>query len=64
LVTKSAVVEYADFGNMDDEQLYAKMMQDSFPRIVNIPCFSCDEGLSFYVFSPEEGKAKSIFSAD
>lgn len=64
LVSKKDVLEHRDLGSVDNLTLYEKVLADSSPNIINIPCFSCDEGHSFYVYSQEERMAKPILSAD
>ncbi len=61
---RSTLAEIVDTTTLDNAIMYKEVMANPSIVVIYIPCFGCDEGGSFYCYSPKEGKAVLLFSSD
>ncbi len=47
-----------------DKKLYEETIASADAKVIYIPCFDCEEGVSYYAYSKEKNKVLEIFAHD
>jgi hypothetical protein len=64
IVTKSELRHLKSYGATVDKEVYKDVIANPNSKVIWLPCFECDEGVSYFAYSTKKGKAVKFLETD
>ena len=63
-VSKTELNQVKTNGTITDKELYKNIFENSNPKVIWFPCFTCDEGARYFAYSTRLAKATEFLVTD